>query len=76
MFQKKKKIIIKIGKMSCEHCGAKVRTALTELTGVQKVKIDLFRGEAIVKSSVSLSIDEVKNKLESLGYQLISMEEE
>lgn len=76
MFQKKKKIIIKIGKMSCEHCATKVRTALEELTGVKKVKIDLFRGEAIVKSLVSLSIDEVKNKIESLGYQFIGMEEE
>ena len=75
MFQKNKKYVIRINKMSCEHCATKVRTALEELNGVKKVKIDLFRGEATVKSSVSLSINEIKEKVESLGYQFISMVE-
>ena len=34
----KKKLVMKIPNISCEHCVARIEDALTEITGVAKVK--------------------------------------
>ncbi|MFV0559383.1 MAG: copper chaperone CopZ [Enterococcus sp.] len=35
--------------MSCNHCVQKVEQAVTDLAGVQKVKVDLKKGKGTVK---------------------------
>ena len=42
------KIKLKINGMSCQHCVKTVTDVLTELEGVQRVKVNLRKGEAIV----------------------------
>ena len=40
---------LKISGMSCQHCVKTVKDALTALDGVQSAKVNLRKGEAIVR---------------------------
>lgn len=40
---------LKIGGMSCQHCVKTVTDALTALEGVQSAKVNLRKGEAVVR---------------------------
>lgn len=44
---------LKISGMSCQHCVKTVKDALTALEGVQRVKVNLRKGEAIVHFDAS-----------------------
>ena len=43
------KIKLKISGMSCQHCVKTVKNALTALEGVQSAKVNLRKGEAVVR---------------------------
>lgn len=40
---------LKIGGMSCQHCVKTVTDVLTALEGVQRAKVNLRKGEAVVR---------------------------
>lgn len=40
---------LKISGMSCQHCVKTVKDALTALEGVQRAKVNLRKGEAVVR---------------------------
>ena len=65
-----KKIIIK--GMSCSHCVNHVREALSELKDSQKVEVNLEQKYAIVETSSNY--EEIKEKIEDQGYDVISIE--
>ena len=65
-----KKIIIK--GMSCSHCVNHVRQALSELKNSQKVEVNLEQKYAIVETSSN--DEEIKEKIEDQGYDVISIE--
>lgn len=65
-----KKIIIK--GMSCSHCVNHVREALSELKDSQKVEVNLEQKYAIVETSSN--DEEIKEKIEGQGYDVISIE--
>ena len=65
-----KKIIIKL--MSCSHCVNHVREALSELKDSQKVEVNLEQKYAIVETSSN--DEEIKEKIEDQGYDVISIE--
>ena len=65
-----KKIIIKV--MSCSHCVNHVREALSELKDSQKVEVNLEQKYAIVETSSN--DEEIKEKIEDQGYDVISIE--
>lgn len=65
-----KKIIIK--GMSCSHCVNHVRQALSELKYSQKVEVNLEQKYAIVETSSN--DEEIKEKIEDQGYDVISIE--
>ena len=67
---KHKKINLKIGEMSCQHCVQKVTDALTELEGVRQVKVNLKRGTATVKyDPESVQIQEMGGAVNQAGFQ-------
>lgn len=65
-----KKIIIE--GMSCNHCVNHVREALSELKDSQKVEVNLEQKYAIVETSSN--DEEIKEKIEDQGYDVISIE--
>ena len=70
----KEKTIIKIEGMKCQHCAAKVLNALAHIEGVKKVKIDLDKKEAIIKSKEKLDTTKLKKAITDLDYEVISIE--
>jgi len=66
---KHKKINLKIGEMSCQHCAQQVTDALTELEGVRQVKVNLKRGTATVKyDPESAQIQEMEKAVNQAGF--------
>lgn len=60
---------LKIKGMGCAHCVARVKAALTEISAeVELVEI----GRAVIKSYPDT--DRLKNTIEKLGFELISIE--
>lgn len=70
----KEKTIIKIEGMKCQHCAAKVTNALENIEGVKKVKIDLDKKEAIIKSKEKLDTTKLTKAITDLDYEVISIE--
>lgn len=73
MFKRKYKMIIKIEGMKCEHCSNRVSSCLKEIENVKKVKIHLDKKEAILYLNELIDENIVRNKIESIGYEVIEI---
>ena len=63
---------LKIGGMSCEHCVKTVKDALTALEGVQRVKINLRKGEAVVRfDELSVNPVNLKDAITEAGFEAL-----
>ena len=63
-------IEIKITGMSCENCARHVREALCKLEGVQKVSINIERGQALVEAAGVLDEAQIREAIEEEGYEV------
>ena len=75
MFFKKKKKIINIEGMTCEHCAKKIENVLESLADVIKVKVDIKKKEAIITFENTLDELLLQNKIEELGYTVTGIKE-
>ncbi|MBO0441988.1 copper chaperone CopZ [Vagococcus fluvialis] len=67
---------IKIDGMSCNHCVAKVEKAVSELDGVDKIKVKLKDAEAEAKvkfDETKIPLDKVLEIITDLGYDASSI---
>ena len=64
---------IKIDNMTCEHCSAKVESALKSLDGVEDVKVSLFRKKATVNGD-HLDDNLLKEAIVNAGFDVISID--
>ena len=65
-----KKVKLNIAGMTCNHCVGRVETALSELEGVERVKINLKKESAKINYDEKLKkIDDLKKAVEEAGYQ-------
>lgn len=76
MFNKKIKKEIIIEGMMCEHCKTKVEKALSEITNVSKVKVNLQEKKATIYSKNSINEQDIKNAILQLGYKIIKIGED
>ena len=61
--------------MRCSHCVANLKDVLTEdIAGVEVLEVNLDGKYAIVDMDDSVDIDKVKELIEDLGFNLISVE--
>ena len=63
---------IKIEGMSCEKCVAHVKDALEEVSGIEKVTVDLKEGKAVIEGN-DVSDEVIKEVIEDEGYDFISI---
>ena len=63
-----KKTKIKVGGMMCDGCVKTVTNVLSSIEGVEKVKVELKSGEALIKSKGNLSSDLIKERIEEAGF--------
>lgn len=65
---------IKINGMNCVHCVAKIETAVSELDGVDKIKVKLKGAEAKIKfDETKIPLDRVLEVISELGYEANSI---
>ena len=64
--------VIKIEGMSCEKCVAHVKDALEEISGIEKVTVDLKEGKATIEGN-EISDEVIKEVIEDEGYDVISI---
>ena len=59
---------VKVSGMTCNHCKANVQNNLSTIQGIENIEIDLESG-MVKMSGEDINLEEVKNKVESIGYQ-------
>ncbi|MDN6030261.1 MAG: cation transporter [Lactococcus plantarum] len=64
------KMTLKIQGMTCKNCVSHVNDALTSVDGVVSAKVNLKKGEAVIKAE-SPNIDALKSAVAAAGYQVI-----
>ena len=66
----KTKIVIKINGMDCEHCAHHVKTAIENLDGVDKVAVNLRKGEASVTLSKNnpATVEIISQTVKDIGF--------
>lgn len=64
------KTTLKIEGMSCNNCVAHVTEALESVTGVASVKVNLKKGEAVVKSN-DASLETMSQAVATAGYKVV-----
>ena len=69
-----KELKIKINGMVCEGCENRVKTALSEISGVESVDANHNTGIVTIKSEKDLEIAQIKEKIIDLGYEIIEEE--
>ena len=58
---------VKVSGMTCNHCTANVENNLASIKGIDNIEIDLESGK-VKMTGDDIDLDEVKNKVESIGY--------
>ena len=66
-----KELKLKINGMMCGGCENRVKNALSEIEGVEKVEADHTTGIVIINSEKDLDIDKIKEKIMDIGYEIV-----
>lgn len=56
--------------MSCNHCSQAVSKALEALPGISDVRVNLDSGEVSFKESSPVSMDEVRQAIDRIGFEV------
>ena len=62
---------VKIKGMSCQHCVASVTKALSEITGIADVKVNLEDGEATFEEQSPIEPQTIKDAITKIGFEVI-----
>ena len=63
-------VTIKIEGMSCAHCQANVKKAITSVSGVSSAEVNLDKGKATVQyEPAKTDLDKIKSSIEDAGYE-------
>lgn len=64
------KVTINIEGMSCAHCQANVKKAITSVSGVSSAEVNLDKGKATVHfDPAKADLDKIKSAVEDIGYE-------
>jgi len=61
---------IKIQGMTCQHCVMAVTKALGKLSGLENVKVDLAKGEAVFENTRNIPPAAIRQAVEDAGYKV------
>jgi len=63
--------VLKVKRMSCQHCVMSVTKALSQLEGINNVQIDLAKGEVRFDNTKSVASDRIQKAITDAGYEVI-----
>ena len=61
---------VKISGMKCEHCVKHMTKALMDISGMERVDVDLGKGMAFLEMADSVSMNEIRDAVEKAGYKV------
>ncbi len=61
------KVTIPIEGMTCQHCAASVKAAVSKLPGVKEVAVDLKSGWAVVAGE-NLNVENIRATIDAIGF--------
>jgi len=66
-----KKTTLNVKGMSCNHCVMAVTQAVGSMNGISEVNVDLEDGTVTLAHSEAVNLDDVKEKIDDLGYEVV-----
>lgn len=64
------KTLLNVIGMSCGHCKARIDKALMEISGVNKVTVNLAEGTVEVDYNENVTLDVIKEAIDDAGYDI------
>lgn len=65
-------VVLDVKGMSCEHCEKAVKNALSDLNGVNDVKVDVQNDKVDVKyDQTTVSLEQICETIENQGYDVV-----
>ena len=64
------KTILKVKGMHCEGCENRIKNVIASVENVEEVKADHETKEVEIKSTETLDLNEIKEKIEDLGFEV------
>lgn len=64
-------INLKVEGMECAGCEKRIQNAVSNIKGVEEVKATHENGTVVVTAKKGVDIEEVKNKINDLGFEVI-----
>jgi copper chaperone len=61
---------LKIKGMTCQHCVKNVTKVLSEIDGIENVKVDLSNGEASFDEKKPVDSKVLRERIEKAGYEI------
>ena len=71
----KKRLNFTVPSIMCMHCVSKVKDALYKIDGVLDVKISLEKKTVTLESASNVTVDEIRERLKNIGYEIDSVTE-
>lgn len=66
-------IVLKVDGMTCSHCENRIKKAVTNLTGVSNIVVNLAEKTVTVDSNPSLiSEAQIRETIQKVGYDIVS----
>jgi copper chaperone len=62
---------IQIKGMSCQHCANSVQKALTAISGIDHIQIDLAKGEATFDGQADIQV--LTEAISKIGFEVLSI---
>lgn len=69
-----KEIVIKVDGMVCGGCENRVQNAIKTMKGIKKVVADHTKGMVTIMMKEEVNENEIKEKIESIGFEVIGKE--
>ena len=66
-----KEMIIKLEGMVCGGCENRVKNALKNIQGVEKVDADYTTGKVVVTLNAEVTESTIKEKIEDIGFKVV-----
>lgn len=63
--------VLHVEGMSCGHCSAAVKKAVSAINGVAEVMVDLAGKTVTITHNESVTVDNIKSQIEEQGYDVV-----
>lgn len=64
------RLLLKVEGMGCQHCVTTIEETLESLKGVQRVEVNLEKGEVLILGDGPLNEEMIRDTIEENGYLL------